>query len=96
MSFRNLLTVGQRPTALWLKRQLHDSKLPQVLPTSTKSRELIGIDSPKKADYQRDSTCVPRKYSSTEAKVFWDSIIFHKSEEPKSCNEEDLFNDRED
>ncbi len=95
MSFRKLLIVGQRPSALWLKRQLHDGKLPQIVQSSTKPAELIGTESPRKADYERKVRDTTKKKSPKLARQYWDSIVYHedkKSEEDDS----DIFNDRED
>ena len=95
MNFRKLLVIGQRPSALWLKRRLHDGKLPQIVQGGIKSEELIGTESPRKADYERKARDTTKKSVSKEKLATWDTIIYREDKKSKE-EESDIFNDRED
>lgn len=72
-----------------LRRYLHDSKLPHVTGnTDLEKTSTIGIESPRKADYQM--------YSTKEAQEYWDSIVAFREKKGKTGAAEDSSNNRED
>ena len=94
MNYNNLRILGK--PFFSFKRYLHDRKLPSVLKgyRNTKNTNWIGIESPRKADFQLTSTSKKSKKSLDELTKKWSEARINS----KSEYDDELinYNDRED
>jgi len=82
-----MIPFTRRQGSQCLRRYLHDSKLPHVTGDTDlkKQTKTIGVESPRKADYQMYA----------EANGHWDSIVY-TGDKNDETDTEHTFNNRED
>jgi len=91
--FSSIMKTAKSHTRI-TRRYLHDSKLPSVSLYTTKDLNLIGTQSPRKADFQLTPTSKKSKKSLDKLTKKWsEAKISSKSEYDDELNNN---NDRED